>query len=44
MDLIAEYNKQLERQKHITGVAMKVFNKYIGIKYTFTNNTIRRNI
>ena len=30
MDLIAEYNKQLERQKHITGVAMKVFNKYHG--------------
>ena len=30
MDLITEYNKQLERQKHITGVAMKVFNKYHG--------------
>ena len=30
MDLIAEYNKTLERQKHITGVAMKVFNKYHG--------------
>lgn len=30
MDLIAEYNKQLERQKHITGIAMKVYNKYHG--------------
>ena len=30
MDLIAEYNRQLERQKHITGVAMKVFNKFHG--------------
>ena len=30
MDLIAEYNSQLERQKHITGVAMKVFNKFHG--------------
>ena len=30
MNLITEYNKQLERQKHITGVAMRVFNKYHG--------------
>ena len=30
MDLITEYNKQLERQRYITGVAMKVFNKYHG--------------
>ena len=30
MNLITEYNKQLERQKHITGVAMKVYNKYHG--------------
>ena len=30
MDVIAEYNKQLERQKHIIGVAMKVYNKYHG--------------
>jgi GxxExxY protein len=30
MDIVAEFNKQLERQKHITGVAMKVFNKYRG--------------
>ena len=30
MDAVAAYNKQLERQKHITGVAMKVFNKYHG--------------
>ena len=30
MNLITEYNKQLERQKHITGVAMKVINKYHG--------------
>ena len=27
MNLIEEYNKQLARQKHIVGVAMKVFNK-----------------
>ena len=30
MNLIEEYNKQLARQKHIVGVAMKVFNKYHG--------------
>ena len=30
MNLIEEYNKQLERQKHITGIAMKVYNKYHG--------------
>ena len=30
MNLIAEYNKQLERQKQIIGVAMKVYNKYRG--------------
>ena len=30
MNLIGEYNKQLARQKHIVGVAMKVFNKYHG--------------
>ena len=30
MNLIEEYNKQLARQKHIAGVAMKVFNKYHG--------------
>ncbi len=30
MDLIAEHNKRLERQKRITGVAMKVFNKFHG--------------
>ena len=30
MDLISEHNKLLERQKHITGIAMKVYNKYHG--------------
>ena len=30
MDLIAENNRQLERQRHIIGVAMKVYNKYHG--------------
>jgi GxxExxY protein len=30
MDLILEHNKQLERQRRITGIAMKVFNKYHG--------------
>ena len=30
MNLIEEYNKQRARQKHIVGVAMKVFNKYHG--------------
>ena len=30
MNLIEEFNKQLARQKHIVGVAMKVFNKYHG--------------
>ena len=30
MNLIEEYNKQLARQEHIVGVAMKVFNKYHG--------------
>ena len=30
MNVIEEYNKQLEIQKHITGVAMKVYNKYHG--------------
>ena len=30
MDLITQHNKQLERQKHIIGVAMKVYNKYHG--------------
>ncbi len=30
MDLITEYNKQLDRQKQIIGIAMKVFNKYHG--------------
>ena len=30
MNLIEEYNKQLAQQKHIVGVAMKVFNKYHG--------------
>ena len=30
MDAISAYNKQLERQKYITGIAMKVFNKYHG--------------
>ena len=30
MNLIEEYNKLLARQKHIVGVAMKVFNKYHG--------------
>ena len=30
MNVIEEYNKQLARQKHIVGVAMKVFNKYHG--------------
>ena len=30
MNLIDDYNKQLERQKHIIGVAMKVYNKYHG--------------
>ena len=34
MDLIKEYNKQLERQKHITGVAMKVFNKSMDRVYS----------
>lgn len=28
MDLIAEYNKELEVFKIITGCAMKVYNKY----------------
>ena len=30
MDLITEHNKLLERQKRITGIAMKVYNKYHG--------------
>ena len=30
MDLISEHNKLLERQKRITGIAMKVYNKYHG--------------
>ena len=30
MDLISEHNKLLERQKSITGIAMKVYNKYHG--------------
>ena len=30
MDLISEHNKLLERQKRITGIAMKVYNKYPG--------------
>ena len=30
MDLIFEHNKLLERQKRITGIAMKVYNKYHG--------------
>lgn len=30
MDLITEHNKQLERQRYIVGIAMKVYNKYHG--------------
>ena len=30
MDLISEHNKLIERQKRITGIAMKVYNKYHG--------------